>query len=46
MSGGRYGSTMCPIGGRFPANLRGLERAAGILPRSTWAYFTVRAVAP
>lgn len=28
------------------AILRGLERAAGILPRSTWAYFTVRAVAP
>ena len=28
------------------AMLRGLERAAGILPRSTWAYFTVRGVAP
>ena len=28
------------------AALRGMERAAGLLPRSTWAYFTVRAVAP
>jgi SAM-dependent methyltransferase len=28
------------------ATLRALERAAAILPRSTWAYFTVRGVAP